>query len=102
MSQFLQFIESNLPQLLEAGMVILFGISWPLSIIKSFKSKTAKGKSLIFLFFIFFGYVAGIFSKLVSGNITYVLFFYVLNLIMVAVDICLFFRNKKLDAKRGV
>ena len=87
-------------QFLEAVMVVLFGISWPLNTMKSLKSRTAKGKSLPFLIFIWVGYIAGIASKLVSGNITYVFVFYVLNLIMVSVDFCLYFRNMKLDKER--
>lgn len=88
-------------QFLEALMVVLFGISWPLNIIKSVRSRTAKGKSLPFLIFIWTGYIAGIASKLVAGNITYVFVFYVLNLIMVSIDFCLYFRNVKLDRERG-
>lgn len=87
-------------QFLEAVMVVLFGISWPLNIMKSLKSRTAKGKSLPFLIFIWVGYIAGIASKLVSGNITYVFVFYVLNLIMVSIDFCLYFRNVRLDKER--
>lgn len=78
-------------------MVICFGISWPLSIIKSYKARTTKGKSLIFLIFIEAGYVCGIASKLMSGKITYVFIFYVLNLIMVGTDIGLYIRNSALD-----
>lgn len=84
-------------QFFEALMVISFGISWPISIAKSIKSKTSKGKSIIFMIFILFGYVFGIISKLVSGKITYVLVFYVINLIMVAIDTCLYVRNVRLD-----
>ena len=87
-------------QFLEAVMVVLFGISWPLNIMKSVKSRTAKGKSLPFLIFIWVGYIAGICSKLTSGNITYVFAFYVLNLVMVSIDFCLYFRNAKLDKER--
>lgn len=88
-------------QFLEALMVVLFGISWPLNIIKSVRSRTARGKSLPFLIFIWTGYIAGIASKLVAGNITYVFVFYMLNLIMVSIDFCLYFRNVKLDRERG-
>lgn len=84
-------------ELLEAFMVISFGISWPMSIMKSYTSRTAKGKSLFFLLMILFGYGAGIGSKLVSGKITYVFFFYVLNFIMVGIDTALYFKNRKLD-----
>lgn len=84
-------------QILEAMMVISFGISWPLSIIKSYRARSTKGKSLLFMLFIEFGYVCGIISKLVSGNITYVFIFYVLNLLMVGTDIALYFRNMGIE-----
>lgn len=94
-------------EILEIIMIISFGASWPLNVIKSYKAKTAKGKSLPFLLLIFFGYIAGIISKLVNqsymANISqkwYVLFFYVLNLLMVGIDIALYFRNKVLDSKK--
>ncbi|NLO35138.1 MAG: hypothetical protein GX112_02140 [Clostridiaceae bacterium] len=90
-------------EFLEAVMVISFGVSWPLSIRKSWVSRTARGKSLIFMVLIFFGYISGILSKItalvIDGKpITYVFAFYVLNAVMVAIDIVLYFRNKKLDA----
>lgn len=88
-----------MPELLEACMVISFGISWPLSIVKSWRGRTAKGKSILFLCFILFGYGCGIASKLVSGNITYVFVFYVLNFVMVSIDLALYFRNRMLDAR---
>lgn len=84
-------------ELFEAAMVISFGISWPMSIIKSYTSRTAKGKSLFFLLMILFGYGCGIASKLIADKITYVFIFYVLNLIMVAIDTVLYFRNKRID-----
>lgn len=91
----------QLSEILEVLMVVSFGISWPLSILKSYRARTAKGKSLPFLLFILFGYVCGVLSKILSGNITYVVVFYVLNLIMVSADLCLYFRNRRLDAKNG-
>ena len=93
-------------ELLEITMIVSFGISWPVNVIKSYKARTAKGKSIAFLCLIFFGYIAGIISKLVNkqymanfANKWYVLFFYVLNLIMVGADICLYIRNVMLDKK---
>ncbi|MDD6274336.1 MAG: hypothetical protein PUA86_06550 [Clostridiaceae bacterium] len=88
-------------EFLEACMVVSFGISWPMNIIKSLRTRSAKGKSLPFLLFIFAGYICGITSKLISGNITYVFVFYVLNLLMVGTDIVLYFRNRRLDAQRA-
>ncbi|HPE15771.1 MAG TPA: hypothetical protein PK597_02335 [Oscillospiraceae bacterium] len=85
-------------ELFETFMVVSFGISWPLSIYKSYTSRTAKGKSLVFMVFILFGYACGIASKLLGGHITYVLAFYILNLVMVSIDLGLYFRNRRLDA----
>lgn len=85
---------------LEACMVICFGISWPMSIIKSYKAHTTKGKSLPFLCMITIGYVCGIFSKIYSGRITYVFIFYCLNLIMLITELVLYNRNSKFDRLR--
>lgn len=87
-------------EFLEACMMITFGCSWPLNIIKSVRSRTAKGRSIGFLILIQLGYLAGIASKLLSGHITYVVIFYVLNLAMVTTDLCLVLRNTKLDRER--
>lgn len=87
-------------QILEALMVVSFGISWPSSIIKSYTSRTAKGKSIVFLLFILVGYMFGILSKFIAGNLTYVVVFYIINFIMVSIDLVLYFRNKKLDAAK--
>ena len=86
-------------QLLEALMIIFFGISWPTSLIKSYKTRSAKGKSLLFLLFIFTGYCFGIASKIISGTITYVFVFYIINSIMIFADILFYFRNRMLDRK---
>ena len=89
---------------LEILMIVSFGASWPLNVIKSYKVRTTKGKSLAFLCLIFFGYIAGIASKFLNpaymsqfSEKWYVLFFYVLNFIMVGADIVLYARNYKLD-----
>lgn len=84
-------------QILEIAMVLSFGAAWPTSIAKSLRAKTAKGKSLFFLLVIAFGYICGIASKFAARNINYVLFFYIINLIMVSIDIVIYFRNSRLD-----
>ena len=81
----------------EAGMLICFGFSWPASLVKSWRVRTAKGKSLLFLVFVELGYICGISAKLIAGNISYVFPFYVLNSIMVGTDIILYFRNRVID-----
>ena len=100
-------MKYSMAEILEIIMVVSFGASWPLNVMKSYKARTAKGKSISFLCLIFFGYIAGIASKLMNeaymaafSEKWYVLFFYVLNAVMVSIDLCLYFRNKKLDAQR--
>ena len=81
-------------EILEAMMVICFGLSWPTSIIKSIRSRSTKGKSLLFMILIDAGYVFGIAGKILSGNVTYVCIFYVLNFFMVLADILIYFKNR--------
>ena len=98
--------------LLEAVTIFCFGLSWPLSIRKSLVSRTAKGKSLFFEIFLLVGYACGIIRKIlqtvngVNGGNAFIFVlsfvFYVLNFIMIAIDVCLYFRNKKLDEKAEV
>lgn len=81
----------------ETLMLICFGISWPFNIAKSLKSRTAKGKSLQFELCVVIGYLFGICGKFISGNITYVLVVYVIDVTMVTIDILLTLRNMALD-----
>ena len=46
-------------ELLEIIMVLSFGASWPLNVMKSYKARTTKGKSLGFMLLIEAGYVFG-------------------------------------------
>jgi len=83
-------------KIFELGMLILFGISWPVSIYKSYKTRTVGSKSVIFLFAVIIGYISGIINKFING-LDYVTVFYFINLIMVSVDTRLYFRNKKIE-----
>ena len=95
----------EITDLLEALMILCFGLSWPISIRKSWVSRTAKGKSLFFEFFIWIGYVFGIVRKFMlwnAGEGTHWLFylgwaFYILNIIEISIDMLLYFRNVRLD-----
>lgn len=95
-------------ELLEIIMIVSFGASWPLNVIKSYKARTTKGKSLPFLLLIFFGYIAGIASKFMNeaymasfSEKWYVLFFYFLNITMVGLDLLLYVRNYRLDKDKS-
>ena len=93
----------------EIIMVICFGASWPFNIIRSYKARTAKGTSLLFMMLIGIGYVAGIMCKVLTiiekGGLNwlgYVAFaFYILNLLMVSTGIAIYFRNKKIDKSKA-
>ena len=93
-----------MPEILEVVMLICFGLSWPINAYKSWKARTAKGKSPAFLCLIIFGYIAGITAKFLNESYMasisskwYVLFFYFLNMFMVSADLVLYFRNRRLD-----
>ena len=86
-------------EFLEICMLISFGFSWPLNVLKSYRARTTKGKSLAFLCLIVAGYMCGIVSKLVAPTEPklYVLFFYILNMTMVIADLLMYVRNDRLD-----
>ncbi len=94
--------------LFEALTIFCFGLSWPISIRKSYVARTAKGKSLFFEVFLLVGYAFGIARKIIqvsvlgaTGFIFYLsFFFYVLNFIEISIDVALYFRNTKLDKAR--
>ncbi len=93
-------------EILEVVMIVSFGFSWPVNVIKSYKAKTTTGKSLAFLCIVLFGYIAGITSKLINETYMaslstkwYILFFYILNFIMVGIDLCVYIRNYKIDRR---
>jgi len=80
----------------EVIMLVCFGSAWPTSIYTSYTSRTAKGKSIVFLFIVFFGYIAGILHK-VFYNFDWVVTLYAINGLMILVDITLSMRNRNLD-----
>ena len=97
----------TMSELSEMVMLVCFGFSWPMNVIKSCRTKSAKGKSLSFLCLILLGYVAGITAKLTNvaymRELTerwYILAAYLLNFTMVGVDLCLYCRNRRLDKER--
>jgi hypothetical protein len=86
---------------LETLMMVAFGVSWPFSLIESAKARSTKGKSLLFLLLIDFGYVCGIAWKILdwaeTGKFTYPVVVYIINLSMVVADTFLYFRNRKIE-----
>ena len=82
-----------LSEILEILMVVSFGASWPINAVKAYRAATAKSTSLLFLLLIFFGYICGIASKFINIGFAigstkwYVVFFYILNLVVVSVNL---------------
>ena len=89
----------NLAHLLEAGMLVCFGFSWPLNVVKAYRAKTARGTSLAFIILIITGYIAGISAKIIDNQFNYVLGVYFLNLAIVSANVFVYIRNKRLDKK---
>lgn len=87
-------------ELLEAAMLVCFGLSWPLNAYKNFKAGTAAGASWQFIALITAGYLAGIAAKFVSGSVNWVLAVYVINLVCIGINWAVYFRNRRLDARR--
>ena len=96
---------------MEMLMLICFGLSWPINIAKAWKARSTKGISVLFYCFILLGYLVGIAAKMAliayyapapwyETVHWYVLFFYVLNTLMVAAGVAIWFRNRRLE-KRG-
>lgn len=84
----------------EIAMLVCFGAAWPFSLYRSYVSRTNAGKSLLFLWVVLLGYGSGILHKIFfSPDLVIVL--YVLNGTMVAGDIFLYFRNRKIERAGG-
>ena len=85
--------------LFETIMLVCFGLSWPINVIKAYRARTAKASSLPFILLIFTGYITGIISKIVAHQINYVFVVYLINLAIVTLNIAVYFRNVALDRK---
>lgn len=89
------------PQIAEILMLVLFGLSWPFNISKSFKSRTAKGKSVAFELIILAAYLVGVSGKLylyhTTGEFQIVTIVYFIDFVMVTIDVLLYVRNFFID-----
>ncbi len=77
----------------EILMLICFGVSWPIALIKTYTTKSVKGKSFLFLFLVLLGYIFGVIHKL-TYNYDYVIWLYILNGLLVLADMALWFIYK--------
>ena len=86
--------------LFEVMMLVCFGAAWPFSIWKSWKARGTAGKSVVFLWIILAGYLAGIAHKILYSR-DGVILFYAVNALMVAADLALWYRNRRLAPAAG-
>ncbi len=91
----LSFIESFFAtghiSFLEAVMLVCWGLSWPVSIIKALRTKIVLGKSPLFILLIALGYICGISHKLLYSR-DYLILLYLFNLTMILTDLYLYVR----------
>ncbi len=82
--------------ILESIMMICFGASWPMAILKTLRVKNPAGKSILFLCLIEIGYLSGLASKLLYTPRDPVIWLYLLNIAMVGTDLSLtlYYRNR--------
>ena len=80
--------------ILEVLMIVCFGLAWPINLYNSWKSKSTKGKNLLFMSFIVLAYVFGILNKLLV-SVDNAIYFYCLNEFMVLADYILYFCTVK-------
>ncbi len=74
----------------EAVMLICFGISWPVSIAKTLRTRVVAGKSPLFMSIVCGGYACGIVHKALYA-FDWIIVLYAVNMVMVAVDLSLYF-----------
>ena len=79
----------DIATIMETLMIVSFGISWPLSIAKLARSRSTGGKSIFFSCFILFGYICGITAKVLLHVYNLAFIFYIINTVMVTIDILL-------------
>lgn len=84
----------------EMGMLVCFGVAWPASIYRSYRSRTNSGKSLSFLLIVLLGYVMGVLHKWFY-NRDGVIFFYLFNMTLIFIDLGLYYRNYRIQKKKG-
>jgi phage shock protein PspC (stress-responsive transcriptional regulator) len=83
----------------EVLMLFCFACSWPVSIIKSLKTKFVLGKSPSFMVIIIIGYVFGIIHKF-TVNPDIVTILWIFNMLLVGFDLVLYFRYAKNNRKQ--
>ena len=84
-------------EIFESIMMVCFGLSWPMAVVKNIRAHTARSMSLPFNVLILTGYIAGIAAKISAHNYSYVLAIYIINLVFVSANMVVYFVNLNHD-----
>jgi len=85
----------------EIVMLTCFGFAWPISIHKSWTSRSTGGKSPMFSYVIIIGYLSGLTHKWLNSR-DLVMVLYAINMVMVTIDLLIYYRNKRLEAAKTI
>ena len=85
----------------EVGLLLCFAAAWPFNILKSWRSRTAVGVSTTFMIVVEIGYVLGMLNKVVNDDINYVFAFYIMDFVLVLINLAITYRNRIIDKQRG-
>jgi hypothetical protein len=93
------FPEVTVAQALEAGMLLCFGVAWPVDIYKTLRTRQVAGKSIGFMLIVLLGYVCGMAAKFYRASQgeppETVTWLYALNAVLVSVDILVYLRFRR-------
>ncbi|MCE5249006.1 PQ-loop repeat-containing protein [bacterium] len=83
----------------EGIMIFCWGVSWPAAVIKTYRTKSIDGVSIVFLWFVFTGYISGLLFKISeassSGTINPVIVLYIFNFLLVGIELILYYRYRR-------
>ena len=85
----------------EVGMLLCFAAAWPFNILKSWRARTAIGVSTVFMLVVELGYILGMINKVVNDDVNYVFAFYIMDFVLVLINLAITYRNKAIDKAKG-
>ena len=86
-------------EILEFAMLFAFGFSWPFAIARTYRTKRVDGKSPMFCVIVIVGYACGIASHLVEGTKLWLVLVYLVDILLVSIDLALYFRYRRNERK---
>lgn len=81
-------------EVLETFMLLCFGLSWPVSLIRTLRAGGACSSSVAFMCLILSGYFAGITAKVMTAGCGFVFYVYLFNILMVGANLAITLYNR--------